>query len=365
MNVLALCREYPPYNNGGMGYPLYYLVKYGVEKDIKFTLITNYPSLRIFKVKKKDITQIFVPTLGENFLTKIPSYAFFSSLLVKKLQEKCDIIYSTSSPFIGSTFRPLIFHIQGTRYGEALAARKIGWTLAEILNKSFIGFDKMMVRKGVALIFPSQALVTEVSSFSDIKQKQYAVIPNGVDTTMFYPRGKKSFISSFKRILYVGRLDRRKGVDRFFYVLDRMKSRLKFKFIIVGSGREYPRLLYLAEKLGLPVEFKGKVDHQKLPEIYNAVDLFVMPSIYEPFGLVALEAMASGTPTVVSVNCPLDKIPKFDPYDVENTAEMLLGLLSSPDKLRRLSERCREVALEYDWQVIVDKMVNFMERFLK
>lgn len=365
MNVLALCRDYPPYNSGGMGYPLYYLVKYGVERDIKFTLITNYPSLQLFKVKQEDIIHIFVPTLGKNFLTKIPSYVFFSSLLVKKLQEKCDIIYSASSPFIGSTYRPVIFHIHGTRYGEAFATRRIGWTLGEVLNRSFIGFDEMMIRKGTALIFPSQALVTEVARFSDMEQKQYAVIPNGVDTTMFYPRGKKSFTSSLRKILYVGRLDRRKGLDRFFYVLDRMKGRLKFKFIIVGSGREYPRLLSLAKKLSLPVEFKGKVDHQKLPEIYNAVDLFVMPSIYEPFGLVALEAMASGTPTVVSMNCPLDKIPKFDPYDVENTAEMLLELLESPDKLQKLSEMCREVALGYDWRLIVDKMINFMERFLK
>jgi glycosyltransferase involved in cell wall biosynthesis len=365
MNILALCRDYPPYNVGGMGLPLYYLVKYGMDKGLKFTLLTNHPYPKIVNTRVNNITQIFIPTLGKTFLTKIPSYTFFSSLLVKKLQENCDIIYSLSSHFITHLTKPLICHIQGTRYGEYIAAYKIGWTLAGLLNKSFLVFDKMMIAKGDGLVFPSAEMITEVFKFCDVKQKQYTVIPNGVDTTIFYPGGRKEFNSFPKKILYVGRLDRRKGLEIFFYVLKKLKGKVKFKFIIVGTGREKKRLLTLANKLGLPVEFRGRIEYQRLPEIYNSADLFVLPSIYEPFGMVALEAMACGVPTVVSSYCPITEVPRFDPYDINRTADMLTELLTSTSKLKTLSEKCEEIARRYDWRLIVDEIIDFLNRFVK
>ena len=137
------------------------------------------------------------------------------------------------------------------------------------------------------------------------------VIPPGVDLSLFQPvdtlAARRELGLTDKRvILYVGRIEPLKGLDILIKAASMLHDAANAKLIIVGGGpeddTEMERLKSLASQLDISdiVSFTGAVSQEHLPTYYSAADVFVLPSWYESFGLVALEAMSCGTPVVVS-----------------------------------------------------------------
>ena len=137
------------------------------------------------------------------------------------------------------------------------------------------------------------------------------VIPPGVDTELFQPMDRHAArralgIAESKVILSVGRIEPLKGLDILIRAVAQVEDISDTRLLIVGgspsSDPEVERLRAIAseEGIGHAVTFTGKVDQAELPAYYSAADVFVLPSYYESFGLVALEAMACGVPVVTS-----------------------------------------------------------------
>ncbi|MBD2178640.1 glycosyltransferase family 1 protein [Pseudanabaena sp. FACHB-1998] len=148
-------------------------------------------------------------------------------------------------------------------------------------------------------------------------QGQIEVIPCGTDTNNFrltskaLARAKLKFGSQEKIILYVGRFDERKGIETLVRAFALLKEYdlPHLKLVIVGGssanmpdGDERERIEHIVDELGLrdSTVFTGRIGHDILPFYYTAADVCVIPSHYEPFGLVAIEAMACGVPVVAS-----------------------------------------------------------------
>jgi len=146
---------------------------------------------------------------------------------------------------------------------------------------------------------------------------QIEIIPCGTDTTNFrltskaHARAKLKLDSHDKIMLYVGRFDERKGIETLVRAFAMLKSHdlQNLKLIIVGGssdnmpdGDERKRIERIVNELGLQdsTVFAGRIGHDILPLYYTAADVCVIPSHYEPFGLVAIEAMACGVPVVAS-----------------------------------------------------------------
>ncbi|RKY38375.1 MAG: hypothetical protein DRP72_01900 [Candidatus Omnitrophota bacterium] len=364
IKVLGISREFPPYDKGGEGRVLEYLAKYSKKFEVDLTVVTGYPFLKSYKESYNGIQVYRVPMIGNNFLTKIPTFAYFLWQILKNIQDKFDLIYSISVPIFGKLKKPLIAHFQNTRYGEYIACRMIKKKIYAFLNKIYIPFNKILLKKADGVFVLSRNMIEEIKAIKDCEGKEVVVIPNGVDTELFKPSGERRFTSQEKKVLYVGRLDVRKGISTLFYALKEVTKRVKVKLLIAGEGREKIRLTALAKALSLPVEFLGKITYHDLPQIYERADLFVLPSLYEPFGMVALEAMACGTPTVVSTACPIEGVPKFKKGSAKDLADLLLSILSSEEKLVKISHQCREIAKRYDWENIISKIVTFFRKFV-
>jgi glycosyltransferase involved in cell wall biosynthesis len=146
---------------------------------------------------------------------------------------------------------------------------------------------------------------------------QIQIIPCGTDTNNFHLMSKSEVRTQLrlhpeeKIVLYVGRFDPRKGIETLVRSCVQLKAihGSKLKLVIVGGsshgridGEERTRIESIVQELGLGTQtlFVGQVSHDKLPLYYCAADVCVIPSHYEPFGLVAIEAMACGTPVVAS-----------------------------------------------------------------
>jgi D-inositol-3-phosphate glycosyltransferase len=212
-----------------------------------------------------------------------------------------------------------------------------------------------------------------------------SVVPGGVDLDRFRPRDQATArqalgIRGSKVLLFVGRIQRLKGID----VLLRAAARLvadepalagELQVLIVGGrppdhgaspeSLELRRLRQLAARLGIAdrVEFVGAVDQARLPLYYAAADATVIPSLYESFGLVAVESMACGTPVVAARVGGLAStvqdghtgylIPWRDPALY---AERLGALLTDPGLRRFLGGNGPCAAARYDWAQVAEEI---------
>ena len=145
-----------------------------------------------------------------------------------------------------------------------------------------------------------------------VAPQRVAVIPLGVDPEHFQPREQAAARADLdlppgeRVLLAVGRIEPLKGFDILIRALAEMTERAGVTLLVVGgderAAAEFARLRAIAEEVGVAdrVRFTGAIPHERLDVYYNAADVVVVPSFYESFGLVALEAMASGTPVVAS-----------------------------------------------------------------
>jgi glycosyltransferase involved in cell wall biosynthesis len=206
------------------------------------------------------------------------------------------------------------------------------------------------LKKTDRIITVSEYSKNEIVRYVGYPEDQITVIPNAVDHNNYYVKRDREILKKLgiqdteKVILYVGSEQPRKNVPFLLEAISVLKKKLPgIKLLKIGvpqvSGvRE--KLLKLTEVLDIQKEviFVGYVSENDLTKYYNAVDLFVFPTLYEGFGLPPLEAMACGTPVITSNVTSLpevvgDSAITIDPYDVNAFAEAMFELLTD-EKLR-------------------------------
>ncbi|MBS1122140.1 MAG: glycosyltransferase [Deltaproteobacteria bacterium] len=211
------------------------------------------------------------------------------------------------------------------------------------------------------------------------------VIPCGVDIRSFFPadraecRERLDLPAEAKILLYVGRFDRRKGVDTLVRATALLKPRYScVRTLIVGGGCQRQadidyraELQLLAQELGVVEEIclSGVIDHDRLAPYYSAADVCVVPSHYEPFGLIALESMACGTPVVGSRVGGLQSIVlddqtgfTFEPRRADQLADAAGRVCDDPLLQRRLGNNGRELTVErYTWSAVARQLASFYD----
>jgi phosphatidylinositol alpha-mannosyltransferase len=198
----------------------------------------------------------------------------------------------------------------------------------------------------------------------------YRVIPNGVDVDRFHP-DRQPFERwrdpSRVNLLFVGRLDPRKGLQYLLAAMPEVVERThgRARLLIVGDSCLRGRFAAQIAPATRPhVHFLGHVPGDDLPRWYATADIFVSPaSSNESFGIVLIEAMASGRPVVAtdipgyrSVIHPGDDAEAFPPGDTASLARVLVGLIEDPVRRARLAQRGRVRALEFAWPRVTDQI---------
>ncbi|CAB1066005.1 D-inositol-3-phosphate glycosyltransferase (EC [Olavius sp. associated proteobacterium Delta 1] len=175
-----------------------------------------------------------------------------------------------------------------------------------------IATEGQLVKNCDRIITATEKEITELERFYGAPADRMRIIPCGVDLNLFRPvdqttaRRQLGFDPAQKLLLYVGRLEPQKGIERLLGAISHLKHFRKIKLAVIGGDGhhepEFQRLLQVSRELDIrdKVFFAGRVDQQDLPTYYSAANLLVVPSHHESFGLVALEALACGTPVVAS-----------------------------------------------------------------
>jgi len=250
--------------------------------------------------------------------------------------------------------------------------------------------ERQVLEVADRIIASTQAEVAQLQWLYQAHDVPAVIIPPGVDLSKFYPippDEAKEFIGvppCDRMVLYVGRVEPLKGIDTLIESITLIQEQDLFQegcmcLAIIGGDPdvsekkmtvEMVRLKELCDRYGLGemVTFLGKRDQDTLPYYYSAAEAVIMPSHYESFGMVALEAMACGTPVVASEVGGLAflvrdgvtgyTVPASDP---EALAVKLKAIISDRDLHQRMGEQAAEFAREYDWHLIADQIVDLYQ----
>ena len=261
-------------------------------------------------------------------------------------------------------------------------------TLGEVKNRASVAEHEteLRIESEASIIQGADRVVCATEAEAKLLRQLYAaeaakiaIIPLGVDLERFRPGDKDRARAALglkdeRIVLFVGRIEPLKGLDILINAAALLESDVDCSVLIVGgdeaSRSQVKRLQDLARQRGIEhrVAFVGAVDHETLPLYYNAADVCVVPSHYESFGLVAVEAMASGVPVVASRVGGLAGtvkdgetgylIPWLCP---EPFAERIELLLDNEPLRQNLGEAAREAVGRYRWEHVADAVLEMYE----
>lgn len=365
--------EFPPYVSGGLGTHTYELTR-KMPSDVNVTfLMPDRGELSVpwMKIKRVMVSIGFGPyttftgsVLTDSIIKSVEKYAEEVCKMAK--QTDFDIIHCHDwLTVLGGicakreTGKPLVFTVHSTEYD-----RSIGNPCPWVMD-----IERYGIHEADGIIAVSKRIKKQIIEKYGADPKKIRVIYNAIDALSFDLGGKVK--PGEDMILYLGRLTLHKGVD---HLLRAAKIVIEHhpdaKFVIAGKGDKLKDLLELSIDLGIEdsVFFLGYVLDKDMKKLYTRADVFVMPSVFEPFGITALEAMAAGTPTIISKTSGVSEVAinvfKVDFWDTEKMASRILEILNYRELSEEMSDQCKEEAKNITWDDIAMQTREFYKSLL-
>ncbi len=413
MRILMLSWEYPPNIIGGLGSHVAALVPALVRAGVQVQLVTprwaggpseesvlaerrRTPRARRTGARRKPhaassamVYRVDPPVMNiGNFFADVEQTNLDIAELGQKLLDKLggfDLIHAHDwlVAFSAESLKrlnktPLVATIHATERGRGRGT--LNGQMAQAIN----GAEWWLTYEAWRVICASQFMADEVKGYFQTPPDKIDVIPNGVDTTPFDLLDRKD-LSEFRaqwarkdqRIVFsVGRLVEEKGAQLIVEAAPRVLAEFpNVKFIIAGTGWLSDQLKRRVWELGIAdhVEIAGFISDEDRDRLLKVSDVAVFPSLYEPFGIVALEAMAAKCPVVVSSVGGLVEVVRHDetavtvfPGRIESLAWGISYTLKRPELAQIRAERgYRVVKTEYSWDQIAARTIQVYERVIR
>jgi glycogen synthase len=391
MNVLMLGWELPPHNSGGLGEACQGLTKALARKNTKVTFVLPkkvavdashmhvvfanlddeldgvHPAYTTDKLAKRYTnTDEFPP----DFVRGAMAYAKKIEKIAKKY--KADLVHAHDWMTFPAGIRaqellsvPLITHIHSTEYDR---------TGGNFPNTFVYNIEKEGVQKADRVLSVSNLTKRIVASEYGIHTEKIDVVYNGVDT---FSKDQLPFALSslkdmgYKIVLFLGRITLQKGPEYFVHAAKRISEyEKKVMFVVAGSGDMQEQMMNEAINLGIMDKFlfTGFIRGEDKDRIYQAADVYVMPSVSEPFGITTLEAVANNTCVLVSkqsgVSEVLTHILKTDFWDTEEMANKIISLLRYPALQVDLKTNGKSELKNVNWDKAADKTISVYNQLL-
>ena len=251
---------------------------------------------------------------------------------------------------------PLVSTIHATEAG-----RHSGWVSGRI-SRQVHAAESWLVRDSDAVIACSASMAAEITALFGPELAEITVIRNGIDSSR-WPFALRTARTGPPELLYFGRLEYEKGVHDAIAAMPRIRrAHPGATLTVAGDGTQQDWLVEVARKNKVlrAVRFTGRVEHDQLLGLLHRCDLAVLPSHYEPFGIVALEAAAAGAPLVTTdvgglgeavidgqtgLSCP--------PRDVPALASAVSAALADPAGAQRRALAARDrLTADFDWHTV-------------
>ena len=378
MKILMLSWEYPPRVVGGISRVVHDLSHKLVNSGHDVTVVTykdgNVPyfedddGVSVYRVDNFMISPNnfidWIMQLNFNMIAKT------GEIIAEK--GKFDVIHAHDwlTAYAGKTLKhayniPLVSTIHATEAGRNSGIRG---EMQKYINDT----EWMLTYESSEVIVNSHYMKNELQRLFGLPYEKINVVPNGVNLTLFndvekdYDFRRRFAMDNEKIILFMGRLVYEKGVTTLISAMPKILNNYHdAKLIIAGKGGMIDELRAQVNYLGLgnKVYFTGYLGSKDVQKMYKCADVAVFPSTYEPFGIVALEGMLSGTPVVVSDVGGLNEIVehgvngmKSYAGNANSLADSILALLFNPELCENITKNAKEkVKKEYNWTKITEE----------
>jgi len=363
MYVAMLGWEYPPFKVGGLGTHCYGLTRSLADKEIKIDFYmpktkhkfdSEKDNLTIIEVGETEIFPYDRPEdkeLAGQFFEAVYRY---NELLVSRVKGKYDVIHCHDWLTIkaGISLKkklgvPLVLTIHSTEYDRS------GWLYP---NEWFINIEREGMEKADKIIAVSHFTKRVIVDKYGINPDKISVVYNAV-----YPlgEGKKRDI-----VLFLGRLTIQKVPEFFLRAAKKVLEHEDVRFVVAGIGNMLPRLIDQAIDMGIAnqVIFTGKLTEEEVRYIYQISSVYVMPSVSEPFGITALEAISAGTPTIVSktagVSEAFQNCLRVDFWDIDEMANKIIALLRYDALRNTMNEHSKREIELFTWDCVAENTLS-------
>jgi glycogen(starch) synthase len=389
LNVMMLSWEFPPRVIGGISPHVYFLSKSLAKNGVKVHVVTcDFPGAPAHEVI--DGVEVYRIDSYKNQSPDFATWVYLMNLNMQReaaaiaagLRDKIDVFHAhdwlvaTAGIGLKHVFRkPLLVTMHSTEIGRRDG---IHTTTEKMIHET----EAWLTYEAWRVICCSDYMVQHVKWAFGLPGDKLAMVPNGVNPHVYNGLAKqdlKSFRSKFalpeeKIVLYVGRLVYEKGIHILVNAVPKVLEKVDAKFVIVGSGYMKDQLSNIVRSMGLEhkVLFEGFVDEGDLQKLQKCADVCVVPSLFEPFGIVALEAMAAKSPVVVSDTGGLSEIVDHDvtgvkvyPNNADSLAWGITKVLLDDGYRNNIRENAyRKIQEKYDWDKIAQQTRHMYETVL-
>jgi len=265
------------------------------------------------------------------------------------------------------TGKPLVFQVHATEYDRVND---------NCLNKDICAIEKHGLDEADVVVAVSDYTRRRIVDRYNINPKKIEVVPNAVDHSKYQAKFAANFSglkqNGKKIVLFVGRLTFQKGPDYFLRAAQKV-SQLdpNVMFVFSGAGDMERWLIQESAQLGIAdrVIFAGFLRGNELARLYQMADLYVMPSVSEPFGITSLEALANGTPILVSRQSGIAEMVshclKVDFWDIDQIANKIMAVVKYPELRETLHRNGSAEVNKFSWNKSARKCVNVYNRVLR
>ncbi len=376
--------EFPPRVVGGIARHCEGLAKALVRDDHEVHVVTlDFPGSPGYEEMEGVKVYRTATELGHpNFLTWV---LLFNHFLEKRMadlgpQVEFDVlhVHDWLTAFAGISFKhylrkPMVLTIHSTEVGRAQGLHGPD-------SFSIDGIEWWTAYEANRVVVTSHSMKREICDHFHLPWDKVDVIPNAIDVTQYNPpvdtgsvRARYGVGWGEKLVLCVGRLVPQKGIEYFISAIPSIAQRYpEAKFVIVGEGWSRDYLEGIARSTGHTrrILFTGFISDSEVIALMASADVLVIPSIYEPFGIVALEGMATGVPVVASRVGGLAEVIEHDRTGIfvypRNPGSIAWGvdqILSNPSHAEWLTQNARErLHKTYSWEAVAMKTVEVYEK---
>jgi glycosyltransferase involved in cell wall biosynthesis len=241
--------------------------------------------------------------------------------------------------------KPLVAHLHSTEFDRS----------GESVQQRVYDIERRGMNGASAVICVSRMTAAVAAARYDVRPEKIAVVYNGIDASA---RGKSTARPKRREkvVLFLGRLTMQKGPEYFLAVARRVLTLMEnVKFIVAGAGDRFHSTVYRAAEMGIghKVLFAGFLRGDDVAHAFGMADLYVMPSVTEPFGIAPLEAISHGVPVIISkssgVSEVLEHALKVDFWDIEEMANKIVAVLRHPPLASTLRERAMAEIRPMTW----------------
>lgn len=297
---------------------------------------------------------------GNNLFNEVLRYSEIAGKLAKQISH--DVIHAHDWMTIlagikakSISKKPLIFHT------HALEIDRSG---TQHYNRQIFDIEKYGMEQADKIIAVSNYTKNIITHHYGIPANKIDVVYNGIDKSNIQSKTNTK-PSKTKMVLFLGRITQQKGPSFFIEIAKKILDKRKdVQFVIAGTGHLLAEMIekVAAFRIGKYVHFTGFLDQKTVKKIYQLADVYVMPSVSEPFGLSCLEALAENVPVVISKQSgvveALHNTLNADFWDTDEMAAKILALLAYKGLGAELITNAKKEMEHLTWDIAADKIIH-------